>query len=104
MNNTNNYYKIRAKYYDSNGNSLSVNAIDDVTEYSDYSAHINASMSGNTSFTWMSGLALEYTGNEYDSNGNTTGEIKIGEGFSCIFRTDPFFEECNGYNGCIGFA
>ncbi len=100
---TNNYYKIRAKYYNSNGDELSVNALDDVSVYSDYSAHIDASMSGGAP-TWMSGISVEYTGNEYDSNDNTTGGIKIGEGFNCIFRTDSNFEECNGYNGCIGFA
>lgn len=104
-NTTNNYYKVRTNYYDNYTRKENTEGIIySSTTNSDHPYHLNVTTWGGiNSSMWMPCVSLEFTGNDYTKNEEAEG-IKIGEGFNCTFRTDSFFEDSNGYNGCIGFA
>ena len=53
---------------------------------------------------WKPCISLEYSGNTYDGNDNTTGGIKIGEGFDCKFKSETSFMDDGDYRGCIAFT
>ena len=53
---------------------------------------------------WKPCISLEYSGNTYDDDGNTTGGFKIGEGFDCKFKSETTFMDDGDYRGCIAFT
>jgi len=113
INSPNKNYKVRANYYnyvfnDSDNNDpnnhrrLDNAPIDVVVDPEETGKYINVT-SGDMS-AWVPCVSIEYSGNLYDDNGNTTGDINLDESFDCTFKAEVPFLNNGGYNGCINFT
>jgi len=105
MNNTNNKtpnnnFKVRACYYNYSKDK------EDVIDYiGTSSSPTNVNITADAGVAdYLPCVAVEYSGNIYDSNENTTGGINLCDDFSCSFKVNTTFVTNNGYDGCIGFA